>query len=76
MDSNEYRLKERQVSVLNDISSCVDDLRSDLNNNSEVNCKKMRTSLSEITDSVDALTSQVSLLNKTMCGIINLLPSK
>ena len=39
MDAHEYRLKERQVNLLNDVASSVDDLRSDLNHNSEVNCK-------------------------------------
>ena len=71
MDAHEYRLKEKQVNKISDIASCIDDLRSDLNQNSQVNYKQINKSLGEISASVDAVGSQLSLLNKTMNRIAN-----
>ena len=71
MDAHEYRLKEKQANKISDIASCLDDLRSDLNHNSEVNCKQINKLLGEISASIDAVGSQLSLLNKTMNRIAN-----
>ena len=67
MNTNDYRLKEKQANSVSDIASCIDDLRSDLNRNSDSNCKQ----LVEISASIDAIGSQLSLLNKTMNRIAN-----
>ena len=66
MNGYDYRLKEKQVNNISDIASCLDDLRSDLNHNSEVNCKRIDNGLGDICTFIEALTSQISVLNKTM----------
>ena len=71
MDAHEYRLKEKQANKISDIASCIDDLRSDLNLNSDSNSLQINKSLSEISSSIDAVGSQLSLLNKTMNRIAN-----
>ena len=75
MDAHEYRLKERQVNLLNDVASSVDDLRSDLNHNSEVNCKKISNGLGDVCTFIEALTSQIIVLNKNMERIANAMES-
>jgi phosphotransferase system IIB component len=69
MNGYEYKLKEQTSNNISNIASCIDDLRSDLNHNSEVNCKKIDNTLTEISSSVDALASQVSVLNVTMTDV-------
>ena len=76
MDAHEYRLKERQVNLLNDVASSVDDLRSDLNHNSEVNCKKISNGLGDVCNFIEALTSQIVVLNKNMERIANSMEGK
>ena len=71
MNTNDYRLKEKQANNIGDIASCIDDLRSDLNLNSDSNSLQIIKSLSEISSSIDAVGSQLSLLNKTMNRIAN-----
>ena len=71
MDAHEFRLKERQISILNDVASSVDDLRSDLNHNSEVNCKKISNGLGDVCNFIEALTSQIVMLNKNTERIAN-----
>ena len=71
MNTNDYRLKEKQANNISDIASCIDDLRSDLNLNSDSNSLQINKSLSEISSSIDAVGSQLSLLNKTMNRIAN-----
>ena len=71
MNTNDYRLKEKQVNSISGIASSIDDLRSDLNLNSDSNSLQINKSLSEISASIDAVGSQLSLLNKTMNRIAN-----
>jgi len=71
MDANEFRLKERQISILNDVASSVDDLRSDLNHNSKVNSKRIDNGLGDVCTFIEALTSQIVVLNKNMERIAN-----
>ena len=71
MDGHEYRLKEQTSNNISSIASCIDDLRSDLNLNSDSNSLQINKSLSEISSSIDAVGSQLSLLNKTMNRIAN-----
>lgn len=71
MNTNDYRLKEKQVNSISGIASSIDDLRSDLNLNSDSNSLQINKSLSEISSSIDAVGSQLSLLNKTMNRIAN-----
>ena len=71
MNTNDYRLKEKQVNSISGIASSIDDLRSDLNLNSDSNSLQINKSLSEISSSIDAVGSQLSLLNKTMSRIAN-----
>ena len=71
MNTNDYRLKEKQVNNISGVASSIDDLRSDLNLNSDSNSLQINKSLSEISSSIDAVGSQLSLLNKTMNRIAN-----
>ena len=71
MDAHEYRLKEKQANKISDIASCLDDLRSDLNHNSEVNCKRIDNGLGDVCIFIEALTSQIVVLNKNMERIAN-----
>tara|TARA_R110000824_G_scaffold234545_2_gene423129 strand:+ start:354 stop:596 length:243 start_codon:yes stop_codon:yes gene_type:complete len=71
MNTNDYRLKEQTANNISDIASCLDDLRSDLNHNSEVNCKRIDNGLGDVCTFIEALTSQISALNKTMERIAN-----
>ena len=71
MNTNDYRLKEKQANSISDIASCIDDLRSDLNQNSEVNCKRIDNGLGDVCTFIEALTSQIVVLNKNMERIAN-----
>ena len=71
MNTNDYRLKEKQANNISDIASCIDDLRSDLNHNSEVNCKRIDNGLGDVCTFIEALTSQIVVLNKNMERIAN-----
>ena len=66
MNGYDYRLKEKQANNISDIASCIDDLRSDLNHNSEVNCKRIDNGLGDVCTFIEALTSQIVVLNKNM----------
>ena len=76
MNTNDYRLKEKQANNISDIASCIDDLRSDLNHNSEVNCKRIDNGLGDVCTFIEALTSQIVVLNKNMERIANAMESK
>ena len=71
MNGYDYRLKEKQANNISDIASCLDDLRSDLNHNSEVNCKRIDNGLGDVCTFIEALTSQIVVLNKNMEQIAN-----
>ena len=71
MNGYDYRLKEKQANNISDIASCIDDLRSDLNHNSEVNCKRIDNGLGDVCTYIEALTSQIVVLNKNMERIAN-----
>ena len=71
MNGYDYRLKEKQANNISDIASCLDDLRSDLNHNSEVNCKRIDNGLGDVCTFIEALTSQIVVLNKNMERIAN-----
>ncbi len=71
MNGYDYRLKEKQANNISDIASCLDDLRSDLNHNSEVNCKRIDNGLGDVCTFIEALTSQIVVLNKNMKRIAN-----
>lgn len=66
MNGYDYRWKEKQANNISDIASCLDDLRSDLNHNSEVNCKRIDNGLGDVCTFIEALTSQIVALNKNM----------
>jgi|TARA_R110000824_G_scaffold95994_5_gene230407 methyl-accepting chemotaxis protein len=66
MNGYDYKLKEQTSNNISDIASGIDDLRSDLNNNSKVNYKIIDNRLGDICTSVEELTSQISIFNKTM----------
>ena len=76
MNTNDYRLKEKQANNISDIASCIDDLRSDLNHNSEVNCKRINNGLGDVCTYIEALTSQIVVLNKNMERIANAMEGK
>lgn len=76
MNTNDYRLKEKQANNISDIASCIDDLRSDLNHNSEVNCKRIDNGLGDVCIFIEALTSQIVVLNKNMERIANAMEGK
>ena len=69
MNGYDYKLKEKQANNISDIASCIDDLRSDLNHNSQVNCKRIDDGLGDVCVFIEALTSQIVSLNKTMSKI-------
>tara|TARA_Y100000593_G_scaffold83034_1_gene156329 strand:+ start:245 stop:499 length:255 start_codon:yes stop_codon:yes gene_type:complete len=71
MNGYDYKLKEKQVNNISDIASCIDDLRSDLNHNSENSAKRIDNGLGDVCTFIEALTSQVVILNKTMGRIAN-----
>ena len=75
MNTNDYRLKEKQANNISDIASCIDDLRSDLNHNSEVNCKRIDNGLGDVCIFIEALTSQIVVLNKNVERIANAMES-
>lgn len=75
MDGHEYRLKEQTSNNISSIASCIDDLRSDLNHNSEVNCKRIDNGLGDVCTFIEALTSQIVVLNKNMERIANAMES-
>ena len=76
MNGYDYRLKEKQANNISDIASCLDDLRSDLNHNSEVNCKRIDNGLGDVCTYIEALTSQIVVLNKNMERIANSIEGK
>lgn len=76
MNTNDYRLKEKQANNISDIASCIDDLRSDFNHNSEVNCKRIDNGLGDVCTYIEALTSQIVMLNKNMERIANSIEGK
>ena len=76
MNGYDYRLKEKQANNISDIASCIDDLRSDLNHNSEVNCKRIDNGLGDVCTFIEALTSQIVVLNKNMERIANSIEGK
>ena len=76
MNTNDYRLKENQANNISDIASCIDDLRSDFNHNSEVNCKRIDNGLGDVCTYIEALTSQIVMLNKNMERIANSIEGK
>ena len=76
MNGYDYRLKEKQANNISDIASCIDDLRSDLNHNSEVNCKRIDNGLGDVCTFIEALTSQIVVLNKNMERIANAMEGK
>lgn len=71
MNGYDYRLKEKQANNISDIASCLDDLRSDLNHNSEASAKRIDNGLGDVCTFIEALTSQIVVLNKNMERIAN-----
>ena len=71
MDGHEYRLKEQTSNNIISIASHIDALRSDLNHNSEANCKRIDDGLGDVCAFIGALTSQIVALNKNMERIAN-----
>ena len=71
MNTNDYRLKEQTSNNISSIASCIDDLRSDFNHNSEVNSKRIDNGLGDVCTFIEALTSQIVVLNKNMERIAN-----
>ena len=69
MNGYDYRLKEKQVNNISSIASYIDDLRSDLNHNSEASAKRIDNGLGDVCTFIEALTSQIVVLNKTMGSI-------
>ncbi len=76
MNGYDYRLKEKQANSIDSIASCIDDLRSDLNHNSEVNSKRIDNGLGDVCTFIEALTSQIVVLNKNMERIANSMEGK
>ena len=76
MNTNDYRLKEQTSNNISSIASCIDDLRSDFNHNSEVNSKRIDNGLGDVCTFIEALTSQIVVLNKTMERIANSMEGK
>ena len=76
MNGYDYRLKEKQANNISDIASCIDDLRSDLNHNAEASAKRIDNGLGDVCTYIEALTSQIVVLNKNMERIANCLESK
>ena len=76
MNGYDYKLKEKQANNISDIASCLDDLRSDLNHNSEVNSKRIDNGLGDVCTFIEALTSQIVVLNKNMERIANSIEGK
>jgi phosphotransferase system IIB component len=76
MNGYDYKLKEQTSNNISNIASCIDDLRSDLNHNSEVNCKRIDNGLGDVCTFIEALTSQIVVLNKTMERIANSMEGK
>ena len=75
MDGHEYRLNEQTSNNISSIASCIDDLRSDLNHNSEVNSKRIDNGLGDVCTFIEALTSQIVVLNKNVERIANAMES-
>jgi len=75
MNGYDYKLKERQVNNISDIASCIDDLRSDFNHNSETSSKRIDNGLGDVCTFIEALTSQIVVLNNTMEQIAKTLES-
>jgi phosphotransferase system IIB component len=76
MNGYDYKLKEQTSNNISNIASCIDDLRSDLNHNSEVNCKRIDNGLGDVCTYIEALTSQIVVLNKSMERIANSMEGK
>ena len=71
MNGYEYKLKEQSVHALSSIAGSLDDLRSDLNHNSEASAKRIDNGLGDVCTFIEALTSQIVVLNKNMEQIAN-----
>lgn len=71
MNTNDFRLKEKTSNNIASIASAIDDMRSDINHNSEVNSKRIDNGLGDVCTFIGALTSQIVLLNKNLEDIAN-----
>ena len=69
MNGYDYKLKEQTSNNIRNVASGINDLRLDLNNNSKVNSKRIDNGLGDVCTFIEALTSQIVLLNKTMGSI-------
>ena len=76
MNGYDYRLKEKQANGIDSIASCIDDLRSDINHNTEVNSKRIDNGLGDVCTFIEALTSQIVVLNKTMESVASSLKER
>ncbi len=74
MNGYDYKLKEQQVNNLANLSSIagsLDDMRAGLAVTSSENIKRVDNALGEVCMSIDALTSQMVILNKIIIKIAN-----
>ena len=71
MNGYDYKLKEKQVFEIGSVAGGLDDLRTDIGTTSNENTKRIDNALGEICSSIDALTSQMVVLNKIMIKIAN-----
>lgn len=71
MNTNDFRLKEKTSNNIASIASAIDDMRSDINHNSEVSSKRIDNGLGDVCTFIGALTSQIVLLNKNLEDIAN-----
>ena len=69
MNGYDFRLNEQTSNNIRNVASCINDLRKDLNNNSQVNSKRIDNVLGDVCIFIEALTSQIIILNKTMSEI-------
>ena len=76
MNGYDYKLKEQTSNNISDIASCLDDLRSDLNHNSEASAKRIDNGLGDVCTFIEALTSQIVVLNKTMESVASSLKER
>jgi hypothetical protein len=71
MNGYDYKLKEKQVFEIGSVAGGLDDLRSEFSATSNENTKRVDNALGEVCMSIDALASQMVILNKTMGQIVN-----
>jgi hypothetical protein len=71
MNGYDYKLKEKQVFEIGSVAGGLDDLRTDISTTSNENTKRIDNALGEVCMSIDALSSQMVILNKTMGQIAN-----